>query len=167
MRMYKVLIIFIALLFTLAGGYYISTAGGGVMADVITGDVTSSESLRPINEEDMVGTFACLNSSTCKNPYTLVLHSDKSVFLFKVEPEKLEENVPYEDQDIGVYEKGEWSIGVKNMLVINLTSSNQEEYGVPQKIVINNVTSKILSKISYTKTRYKDMHNPIFAKVSE
>ena len=154
MRMYKVLIIFIALLFTLAGGYYISTAGGGVMADVITGDVTSSESLRPINEEDMVGTFACLNSSTCKNPYTLVLHSDKSVFLFKVEPEKLEENV-------------EWSIGVKNMLVINLTSSNQEEYGVPQKIVINNVTSKILSKISYTKTRYKDMHNPIFAKVSE
>lgn len=160
--MYKVLIIFIALLFALVGGYYISTAGGGIMKDIIVGDVSSQESLVPISEDDLAGVFTCLNSSTCKHPYTLILNTDKTVQLLQGSPSDISQDE--DNQNNITVEHGLWNIGVKNMLVITLNGNNNEEYSVAQKIVINNVTSKILSKISYTKTHYPDMHNPIFVK---
>lgn len=61
-------------------------------------------------------------------------------------------------------EKGEWSIGVQNMLVVTFFGLGTTTYEIPQKFVIKNVGASTLSKISYTKSNYKDMVSPVFIK---
>lgn len=174
-NMYKYLIITIALMFTAAGGYYIDQAGGGIMGNIIIGNITTQETLVPINPDDMLGVYTCHTTATCKNTYILILKEDRTFELTKkittVTPE--ETNTANEimrtnnDQDEEIpndTEKGNWDIGVQNMLILTITGKGLDNYDVPQKIVAKNVTQKTLSRISYTKNNYKDMTNPIFIK---
>lgn len=65
---------------------------------------------------------------------------------------------------LSTIEKGNWTIGVQNMLVINLLEVGTTTYNVPQKLVVKNVGASTLSKISYTKANYKNMIKPVFVK---
>lgn len=160
-------------MFTLAGGYYIDTAGGGIMGDIIMGNITSQDTLIPLNPDDIPGTYICNTVSTCKNKYTLILKNDKTIELLRTLATK---TAPNNNEQVGTdtdpadsvpdsdTEKGDWNLDVQNILVINITGKGDKEYDVAQKIVVKNVRSKTLSKISYTKANYKDMSNPIFIK---
>jgi hypothetical protein len=68
------------------------------------------------------------------------------------------------DNSLTNVEKGEWSIGVQNMLVVTFNEYGTTTYTVPQKFVIKDISTTTLSEISYTKSNYKDMVNPIFLK---
>lgn len=185
--MYKYMIIAIALMFITAGGYYVNNAGGGIMGNIITGNITSQESLIPVNIDEIPGLYTCFTASTCKNRYTLLLRSDKSAELIRVQKETIEKKDTKEINDevitdtsdeerlinkdtatdesfASTTEKGNWDIGVQNMLVITLLTEDEINYAVPQKIVIKNVGIKTLSRISYTRKNYTDMNNPIFIK---
>jgi hypothetical protein len=167
--MYKFLIIIIALMFAGAGGYYVNSAGGGIISDIVAGNVTTQETLIPVNTDEIPGIYVCNTVSTCKNKYTLLLKSDKTVELTQ-NTEKVENETKDESTETDTVEKltgtnvekGNWDIGVQNMLVITLTEQGEEIYEVPQKIIVKNVRNTTLSKISYTKNNYKDMTNPIF-----
>ncbi len=175
--MYKYLIIACALMFIGAGGYYVNNAGGGIMGNIITGNITSQESLVPLNEENIPGMYVCNNVSTCKNKYILLLKSDKTAELTrapKVSSDDTTEDVTSDNENQPAEETsftpeidnntetGNWNLDVQNMLVVTIVKQGQTDYTIPQKIVIKNVNTKTLSKISYTKTNYKDMNNPIF-----
>ena len=166
--MYKYFIIVIALMFISAGGYYVNVAGGGIMGNIITGNITSQEMLTPVNIDELPGVYTCSTVSTCKNKYTLILKDDKTAELiksqFKTEQGAESENSSESESDTSVTEIGVWDLEIKNILVVTLTEKAETKYSVPQKIVIRNIRSKTLSKISYTKDNYRDMHNPIFFK---
>lgn len=68
------------------------------------------------------------------------------------------------DNLLAIIEKGNWDLGVQNMLIITIKEYGTSTYEIPQKIVVQNVQPTILSKISYTKSIYKDMINPVFIK---
>lgn len=166
--MYKFLIISTAFMFIVAGGYYVNVAGGGIMGDIITGNITTQETLIPLVIEDIPGTYLCNTSSTCKNKYTLILKNDKTAEL-KRTTSLTATNVEGDDESnnentLTSTEVGTWDIGVQNLLVVTLIQQEDTIYAIPQKIVIKNVKAKTLSKISYTKAHYKDMNNPIFIK---
>lgn len=76
--------------------------------------------------------------------------------------EKYLSDVP--EQAILTVEKGDWSLGVMNLLVITFTETGSSTYDIPQKIVVKSVGASLLSKISYTKSNYKDMVKPVFIK---
>lgn len=59
-------------------------------------------------------------------------------------------------------EKGTWDVAVQNMLVVTLYETGSTTYPVPQKIVVKNVTDNSLSKLSYTKSNFTDMVDPVF-----
>lgn len=166
--MYKYFIIVIALMFISAGGYYVNVAGGGIMSNIITGNITSQDMLAPVNIDDLPGVYICSTISTCKTKYTLILKDDKTAELIKsqikTEQDATSGNDTESESNTSISEIGVWNIEIKNTLVITLTEKAETKYSVPQKIVIRNVRSKTLSKISYTKNNYKDMHNPIFFK---
>jgi hypothetical protein len=149
-------------------------AGGGIMGNIIMGNITTQETLTPLNVEDIPGTYVCNTSATCKNKYTLLLKSDKSAELTRevTTIKKTSDIVSGQtanegpsDNTISSTEIGNWDLGVQNMLVITITGKEESVYDIPQKIVIKNVKNKTLSKISYTKSNYKDMSSPIFIKV--
>lgn len=166
--MYKYFIIVIALMFISAGGYYVNVAGGGIMGNIITGNITSQDMIAPVNIDDLPGVYTCSTVSTCKTKYTLILKDDKTAELiksqFKTEQVTDSENSSESESDATITEIGVWDLQIKNILVVTLTEKAETKYNVPQKIVIRNIRSKTLSKISYTKDNYKDMHNPIFFK---
>lgn len=175
--MYKYLIITIALMFTVAGGYYIDQAGGGIMGNILTGNITTQDTLIPVNIDDIPGEYVCKTVSACNNKYTLILKNDRTAELIKSSKVTHEnssttetgawEETPSDaptDEVTNNTEKGQWDLGVKNMLIVTLTEKGENTYTVPQKIVIKSIGTKTLSKISYTKNNYKDMHNPIFFK---
>ena len=68
------------------------------------------------------------------------------------------------DSGDNILDKGDWDMGVQNMLIINFKENNNDAYKIPQKVVIKQVDGNILSKISYTKTTYKDMLKPVFVR---
>jgi hypothetical protein len=70
-----------------------------------------------------------------------------------------------EDATKAVVEKGTWSFGGGNILIITLTSLGDTEYNTPQKLVIKKIGSSTLSSISFNKQRYKEMIKPVFVKV--
>lgn len=166
--MYKYFIIVIALMFISAGGYYINVAGGGIMSNIITGNITSQDMLAPVNIYDVPGVYVCSTASTCKSKYVLILKDDKTAELVKsplaTKQDAEQSDITELESDISVTELGVWDLEIKNTLVITLSEKSETKYSVPQKIVVKNVRSKTLSKISYTKSNYKDMHNPIFFK---
>lgn len=145
------------------------------MGNIITGNITTQETLVPINPDDMPGVYTCHTAATCKNTYILVLKGDKTFELTKkittvvqeetnTESEILATNSNPNEEISNDTEKGNWDIGVQNMLILTITGKGLDNYDVPQKIVAKNVTQKTLSRISYTKNNYKDMTNPIFIK---
>ncbi|MBP6948613.1 MAG: hypothetical protein KBC41_03270 [Candidatus Pacebacteria bacterium] len=163
--MYKYLIVLIALMFIVSGGYYMNLAGGGMLGNIFTGNITTQDTLVPLVVEDIPGVYTCNSISTCKNLYTLILREDNTTELQITQKDSLNDSdTPEEIQIFSVTEKGVWHIDVKNILVITLTEKESENYDVPQKIVISNVRKKILSKISYTKSNYTDVSTMIFIK---
>lgn len=171
--MYKYLIIGIALMFFSAGAYYINSAGGGLISDIVAGNITSEANLTPLNIEKIPGIYVCNTSTTCKNKYTLSLKNDKTLELTRTllttnnNPKKNQTDSDAIDTTtlngaLLTSEQGTWDLGVQNMLVMTLTGSGETSYTIPQKIIIKNVRNTTLSKISYTKNNYKDMISPIF-----
>jgi hypothetical protein len=86
-----------------------------------------------------------------------------------------EENVPenltslsdLEDASKAVVEKGTWSFGGGNILIITLTQLGDTEYTEPQKLIIKKIGASTLSNIAYDKGRYKEMVRPVFVKVDK
>ena len=147
--MYKYLIVGVALMFFTSGAYYLQGAGGGAIVDAIAGKDITQENFMPVNQENIPGTYSCKTISTCKHPYTLTLRNDGSVELSS-------------DRSKNTPETGTWNLDVQNILVITLDLQENSSYPTPQKIVIKDVKTKTLSKISYTRSNYPDMTNPIF-----
>lgn len=155
-------------MFILAGGYYVNVAGGGMISNIITGNISTQETLLPLNKEQIPGIYICNTTATCTQKYTLLLKEDSTAELKKTQnynENQTAENIEtVENEHI---EKGIWDIGVQNMLIITLTEKDDILYEKKQKIVIKNVKEKTLSKISYTKNNYKDIHTMIFIKKME
>lgn len=234
--MYKYLIVGVALLFLVSGGYYINKAGGGdLLASAFSKPPQSN--LPPPTLESVTGVYTCDTSSGCNNKFVLLLRDDQTAEMIQLlntdessetadkvanddtviertsistETPSLEENTmadtksleqstppvnetttepfpnnetPLQNEDIELQpldknispeivdtrpssttEKGNWDIGVQNMLVITFTEQGTTTYDVPQKLVIKNVEASILSKIHYTKSLYQEMKDPVFVK---
>ena len=170
--MYKFLIIIVAVMFIAAGGYYVDVAGGGIVGNIVMGNITTQDTLIPLSPDDIPGTYVCNTSATCKHKYSLVIKNDKTIELIReLSAATSSQNTPDTNQDNNeasnvdtTTEIGNWDLGVQNMLVITITGQGELVYDIPQKIVIKKVTAKTLSKISYTKNNYKDIISPIFIK---
>lgn len=63
-----------------------------------------------------------------------------------------------------IIDKGTWTLGVQNMLVLTFNEYGTSTYNIPQKLVVKDVGISTLSKISFTKTNYTNMTNPVFTK---
>lgn len=64
-----------------------------------------------------------------------------------------------------ILEKGVWDLDIQNILIITIKERGTSTYQVPQKIVVRNIDNLVkFSKISYTKSNYEGMINPIFVK---
>lgn len=160
--MYKYLIIGVAFMFISAGAYYINQAGGGLISNIVAGNINEEDNLTPINPENIPGTYICNTTSTCQNKYILSLKNDATVELTRTIP-STENNNDITTSTVST-EKGIWDLAIQNMLIITILGDSDTTYDIPQKIVIKNVKNTTLSKISYTRSKYKDMISPIFIK---
>lgn len=70
-----------------------------------------------------------------------------------------------EESSKAAVEKGTWSFGGGNILIITLTQVGETEYNTPQKLIIKKIGASTLSNISYDKLRYKQMVKPVFVKL--
>lgn len=77
--MYKYLIIGIALMFALAGSYYINKSGGELIVNAITGEKPTT--LAPLNSAAIPGVYVCDTKSGCTGKYVLLLKNDQTAVM--------------------------------------------------------------------------------------
>lgn len=138
-------------LFGGAGYYIVKTDANGVLGQSISGN-----QIKPTAEQIIAvsGQYTCGFSSGCKDSHTLTLNEDGTG----------EFDTSYGDGAETLAEQGDWSIGKRGYITVNLSGNQSGTYNVPKTIIIRSVGTTTLSRIVYSFKQYQDMNNPIFIK---
>lgn len=153
--MFQVIVIgMLVALFGGAGYYIFMTDKEGVLGQSISGN-----QIRPSAEQIMSvsGSYTCGFSSGCKDEYKLILNEDG----------RGELTASYNDGAEVVSEQGDWSIGKRGYITVNLSGNQSGTYDVPRTILIRSVGTSSLSRIVYSTKIYQDMTDPVFFKLTE
>ncbi len=152
MNMFQIIVIGMLVALFGGGAYYISRSDSeGVLGQSISGNP-----IKPTAEQiiSVSGVYTCGFSSGCKDDYTLTLNEDGSSQLAAI----------YEEGAETLAEQGDWVIGKRGYITLNLSGNQSGTYDVPRTILIRSVGTSTLSRIVYPTTLYQDMKNPIFIK---
>ncbi len=138
-------------LFGGAGYYVFKTDTNGVLGQSISGN-----QIKPTAEQiiAVAGQYTCGFSNGCKEPHVLTLNEDGTGRF----------DTSYEDGEEALAEQGDWSIGKRGYITVNLSGNQSGTYNVPKTILIRSVGTTTLSRIVYSLKQYQDMNNPIFIK---
>lgn len=138
-------------LFGGAGYYVFKTDTNGVLGQSVSGN-----QIKPTAEQIIAvsGQYTCGFSNGCKEPHILTLNED-GTGQFDTARDGGEEVLA---------ERGDWSIGKRGYITVNLSGNQSGTYNVPRTILIRSVGTSTLSRIVYSLKQYQDMINPIFIK---
>ena len=147
-------LVVIGALVTLFGGagYYVVEADkAGILGKSVSGN-----QIKPSEEQILAvsGEYICTPSQGCKNDYTLILNEDG----------RGELAITYEDGAEVLSETGNWVLGKRGYITLDLLEDQSGPFEIPKTILIRSVGTSTLSRIVYSAKQYQDMINPIFVK---
>ena len=155
MNMFQIIVIAMLIAVFGGAGYYLMKVDSeGVLSQSISGN-----QIRPSAEQilSVAGVYTCGFSNGCKDSYTMNLKEDGSGELIAT----------YNESGETFTERGDWSIGKRGYITLNLSGDQSGTYDVPKTILIRSVGTTTLSRIVYSAKQYGDMISPVFIKAQD
>lgn len=152
--MYQFIVLSLGFLLLFGGAYLINKDDkDGILQYAFSKDMQVLPSALAL--ETLTGKYYCDKKHGCDNTYVLNFSSE-----YKVDLE-----ISFADGVEQKTESGTWKIENGNIISILLTDSSSEgHFEIPKTFLIQSVSTRTLSKISYDKEVYFDMNKPTFVK---